>query len=296
MELLATGWFARLAAAAFGLAVGSFANVIIYRSPRDGLSSFRPARSFCPACRAQLAWHDNIPVVSWIALRARCRACRQPISARYPAIELLVAALFVAAAWLRPPVDADAAAWLGAAFYLSATCVVVSVIDIEHLIIPDSITGTGVALGLLASLAFPSLHAGHVGFDAGSPHASSLMAAIFGLAAGGGSLAAVGLLGNRLLRRKLEQAGVPDAMGWGDVKWMALAGAFLGVLSALSAILIGCFAGAIVGLALKAGARMRRADSVVGVPFGPFLSLGILAELVEPELAFRLLAVLSVPA
>jgi prepilin signal peptidase PulO-like enzyme (type II secretory pathway) len=103
----------------------------------------------------------------------------------------------------------------------------------------------------------------------------------------------VGALGNRLMKRKLQEAGVPDAMGWGDVKWMALAGTFLGVDSVLSAILIGCFAGAIVGVLLRVLARVRHKESPIGVPFGPFLSLGILAELVEPGLAFTLLTGLA---
>ena len=296
MESLVTGWFAWLAAAAFGLAVGSFANVVIYRSPREGLSCFRPARSFCPSCRAPVRWQDNIPVLSWLALRGRCRACGQAISARYPAVELLVAALFTAAIWLHPPVDARAAVLLGTTCYLAAACVIVSLVDFEHLIIPDSITWTGIGIGLAASLAFPELHVGHAGFRAAQPHTSSLMAAVFGLAAGGGSLMAVGMLGNRLLRRKLEKAGVPDAMGWGDVKWMALAGTFLGALSVLSAILIGCFAGALVGLLLKFTARMQRAEQPVGVPFGPFLSLGILTELVAPGWAWTLLHHLTTPS
>jgi len=293
MESIATGWFAQVAATAFGLAVGSFANVVIYRSPRDGLSSFRPARSFCPHCNAPVRWHDNIPVLSWIALSGRCRSCRQPISPRYLVVELLVAALFLAAVVLWPPVDSDSMVRLGVAFYLATVCVIVTLVDFEHLIIPDSITWPGMVLGLLASLAFPVLHATHRGFHADQPHASSLIASVFGMVAGGGSLMVVGAIGNRLMKRKLQEAGVPDSMGWGDVKWMALAGTFLGVDSVLSAILIGCFAGAVVGIALKVVARVRREESPIGVPFGPFLSLGILAELVSPGLAFTLLASLA---
>jgi leader peptidase (prepilin peptidase)/N-methyltransferase len=272
-----------------GASIGSFANVIIYRSPRDGLSSLRPLRSFCPACRAQLSWADNLPIISWLLLRGKCRMCRAPIGVRYPLVELLVASLFAAAFWLHPPVGRDNVVQLLVAWYLAAACVIVAFIDLEHTIIPDTITWPGLLIGLALSLAFPSIQAGHVGFRADAPHASALTASLFGVAAGGGSLFLVGRIGNLFLRRKMEAAGIQDAMGWGDVKWMALAGAFLGLSQVLSAILIGCFAGALVGVALIALARLRRDEAPTGLPFGPFLSIGILAELAAPGFAWTLL-------
>jgi leader peptidase (prepilin peptidase)/N-methyltransferase len=286
---LASSWAGLIVSLVLGAAVGSFANVIIYRSPREGLSSFRPARSFCPSCRAQLAWSDNLPVLSWLVLKGRCRSCGVRISWRYPLVELLMAALFGVAWWVFHPGDADMLTRLLVAWYLVAACVVVAVIDWEHQIIPDTITWPGMVLGVVASLAFPVLHAGHVGFREQAPHASSLMASLIGLAIGGGSLALVGVLGNLFLRRKLESAGLQDSMGWGDVKWMALAGSFLGALQVMSAILLACFVGATVGLVLIAAARLRGRDAPVGLPFGPFLALGMLVELVSPGLAWGLL-------
>ena len=284
-----SGWGVPLLAAAFGAAVGSFSNVVIYRSPLEGLSSLTPARSFCPHCRAPIGWSDNVPLVSWLLLRGRCRACRAPISARYPLVELAVALLFAFAAWRFPPVDAAGVGRLLVAFYLVAACVIVTFIDLEHQIIPDSITWPGMLLGVLASVALPALHEGHVGFRAEAPRSSALLASLFGLAAGAGSLVVVGQLGNLFMRRKMKAAGLQDSMGWGDVKWMGLAGAFLGVGGVFGAILIGCFAGAFVGLLMIPVAKLRGQETPVGLPFGPFLALGMLCELFMPGLAWSLL-------
>jgi leader peptidase (prepilin peptidase)/N-methyltransferase len=289
MEALLLGRAGVVLAFIIGASVGSFANVIIYRSPREGLSSLRPLRSFCPSCRTQLTWFDNLPVLSWVLLLGRCRSCRAAIGTRYPLVELLVALLFAVAFWMHPPVGQDELVQLLVVWYLAATCIVVAFIDLEHTIIPDTITWPGLVLGLVVSLAFPVLQTGHVGFRVETPHASALTASLFGLAAGGGSLFLVGQVGNLFLRRKMEAAGIQDAMGWGDVKWMALAGAFLGLTQALSAIMIGCFAGALVGLLLILIARVRRGEAPTGLPFGPFLSIGILAELARPGLAWVLL-------
>jgi len=296
MDALGQHWGGALIAGLFGLCVGSFANVVIYRSPREGLSVLQPSRSFCPGCRAPVSFRDNVPVLSWLLLRGRCRSCHAPIAWRYPAVELLVGALFAAAWWLSPPVDMASTGRFVALCLLAYSSVAVTLIDLEHFIIPDVITYPGVVGGLLLSVVFPTLHAGHVGFRADSPHVSALMAALFGLLAGGGSLFLVGRLGNLFLRRKLEAAGVQDAMGLGDVKWMAFAGTLLGTLSVLSAILVGCFLGALAGVAMKVVARVRGADSPVGLPFGPFLSVGILVELVRPEFAWLLIDSLARPA
>ena len=296
MDVLGSSWGGVVFAGLLGLSVGSFANVVIYRTPREGLSVLRPARSFCPSCRAPIAWRDNLPLLSWLLLGGRCRACRAPIGGRYPAVELLVGALFAAAWWWLPPVSADAALRLLAVWLLAFCCVTVTLIDFEHLIIPDAITYPGMVAGLMLSAVAPVLHVGHAGFKEAFPHGSSLMASLFGLLAGGGSLFLVGQLGNLMLRRRLKEAGVEDAMGWGDVKWMAFTGTLLGASSVLSAILVGCFAGAVAGLLMKAWAALRRQESPVGLPFGPFLSLGVLAEIVRPDLAWRVVEHLSRPA
>jgi len=293
MDPTALGWGWLALAAAFGAAVGSFANVVIYRSPLEGLSILRPARSFCPECRASIAWSDNIPVLSWLLLRGRCRACRAAIPVRYPAVELGMALLFAFAAASFRPVDLAGTGRLLVAFYLIATCVVVTFIDLEHQIIPDTITWPGMILGVLVSVALPALQEGHAGFRVDAPRSSALLASLFGLGVGAGSLMLVGQLGNLFMRRKMAAAGLQDSMGWGDVKWMGLAGAFLGVSSVLGSILIGCFAGALVGLLMIPVARLRGQETPVGLPFGPFLALGMLCELFDPGLAWSLLGRLT---
>lgn len=293
METAWEGPFGLIVAITLGLSVGSFANVLIHRLPREGLSVTSPARSFCPACGTRLAWFDNVPVLAWIVLRGRCRSCASPIAWRYPAVELLVGLLFAMFWWLTPPVDASALVQLGVALVLGTTCVVVSAIDVEHLIIPDAITWPGIVLGLLASLALPEIHARHPGFDPEHARQTALVVSVGGLLAGGGSLWLFGRLGNLLLKRQVEAAGVEDAMGWGDVKWMACAGTLLGALGVLDAILAACFVGAVVGLTWKLVARLRGATSPGGIPFGPFLSIGILMQLVRPGAAWWLIASLA---
>jgi leader peptidase (prepilin peptidase)/N-methyltransferase len=292
MEALVEGWWGVCLASFLGLSVGSFANVAVYRVPREGLSVLRPSRSFCPACNAQLTWFDNVPLLSWLLLRGRCRSCRSPIAWRYPAVELLVGLLFVGSWLVFAPQAGGSWLPLMLAWVVCATCVVVSAIDLEHFIIPDVITLPGIALGLLASLTWPALHAAHEGFDAASPHGSSLVVAFMGLVACGGSLYLIGLLGNLMLKRQVQEAGVEDAMGLGDVKWMAFAGTFLGPLLVLEAILVGCFTGALVGIVLKVVARVRGGAGPVGLPFGPFLSIGILLELYQPGAAWAVMSLL----
>ena len=292
METLAQGWVGWFVASFLGLSVGSFANVAVYRIPREGLGVSKPARSFCPACDAKLTWFDNIPLLSWIVLGGRCRSCKQRIPVRYPAVELLVGLLFVLF-WARLDPGATGA-WglLLVGWVMASLCVIVSAIDLEHFIIPDVITLPGIPAGLLLSLLYPALHAEHVLFRPESPASSSLIVGLAGALAGGGSLWLVGALGNLMLRRQIQEAGVDDAMGLGDVKWMAFAGTILGPLLVLEAILVACFAGALVGIGMKVFARLAGKDAPVGIPFGPFLSVGILIELADPGAAWAVLGLI----
>lgn len=287
------GWFGVTVALGLGLSVGSFGNVLIHRLPLERLSVLKPARSFCPSCRTQLTWKDNIPVLAWLLLRGRCRHCGVTISARYPLIELIVGLLYAWLWWLQPPVDGQAAVVLGVQLYLATTCVVISAIDLEHTIIPDRVTLPGMALGVLLSFAFPFLHEGHAPFDAQDPRATALLASLGGALAGGGSLWLFGKLGNLMLARQMAEAGVEDAMGLGDVKWMAFAGTLLGPLLVLDAIMAACFVGALVGLGARLVASVRGTEAAHGMPFGPFLSAGILAELAWPHVAWETMQLLA---
>ncbi len=282
------GWTGGLFSTLLGLCVGSFANVVIWRCPQEDRTSLRPARSFCPICRTQLAGIDNIPVLAWILLRRRCRSCRVAIPVRYPAVELVVGLLFLAAWWWMPPTDPEALVSLLVAFYLASVCVIVTLIDYDHFIIPDVITLPGAALGLVASIAFPWLQESHAFFDASAPRLSAAAASAAGAFAGAFTLWFVGWIGNFFLKQRMRDAGVEDSMGLGDVKWMALGGAFLGVELVMEAIMVACFAGALLGVALKVWARVRQRQAPPGIPFGPFLSAGILVELAWPGLVWAL--------
>ena len=223
----------------FGLAVGSFLSVVATRLPAGG-SLWRPG-SRCPACGAGIAWHDNIPVLSFALLRGRCRACRAPISWQYPAVELATGALFGLAYVRFGPTPAFAVA-----AGLLAALVVITVIDLRHQIIPDAITLPGIVVGFAANVAI-----GRLGW------AESAL----GILVGGGIFWLV-LHGSLLV---LGQEG----LGGGDVKLGAMLGAFLGWKATLLAIFLAVTGGGLVALALL-GLKVRgRKDPI---PFGPFLA------------------------
>ena len=219
-----------------GLVIGSFLNVVIARVP-DGRSIVHPP-SACPTCGSSIRWYDNVPVLSWLWLRARCRICRARISWRYPAVELLTAILFlIAARRFGPSLD------LGAALVLLAALVVVTGIDLDHQIIPDVIT-------------LPGIGAGAVLIVARNP--AAWLDALAGILVGGGLFLVI-ILASR------------GGMGGGDMKLGAMMGAFLGWKLVLLAILLGVFAGGAVAIGLLLSGTKGRKDPV---PFGPFLALG----------------------
>jgi leader peptidase (prepilin peptidase)/N-methyltransferase len=230
--------------AVLGLAVGSFLNVVIYRVPRKE-SVVRP-RSRCPGCGVQLAERDNVPVVSWVLLRGRCRSCGESISARYPLVELGTATLFVAAG-LRFGLD-----WVLPAYLVFfAALVAVTFIDLEHYIIPNRVVYPTIFLSLpLLTLA-----------AAAQDEWGNLERALIGAVLAWGFLLVVHLIS-------------PRGMGFGDVRLSFVLGLFLGWLD-LRHVFLGLFLGflfgSISGLALMALRRRGRKDHI---PFGPFLAAG----------------------
>ncbi|MBI4566695.1 MAG: prepilin peptidase [Planctomycetes bacterium] len=262
-----------------GLLVGSFLNVCIFRLPRECMSIVRP-RSRCPTCLFPIAWYDNIPVASWIALRGRCRRCRAPISPRYALVELMTGLIFAGAATAqifhgegRPAFERIVEFALQA--YLSAALIVCTFIDLDFTILPDEVTLSGLIAGLAAGAAFPFIHERPVGAEAlgwlaAEPalreHVSGLMTAAAGAFVGGGVIYAVGVFGKLVFRK--------EAMGFGDVKFMAFLGAFLGPDGVLIAIFVSVLAGALFGMGKWVAVRRMGY-----VPFGPFLAAGAAAVL-----------------
>ncbi|HEV2837547.1 MAG TPA: prepilin peptidase [Pyrinomonadaceae bacterium] len=264
--------FGYVLAAVFGAIIGSFLNVVIHRVPLEESIVFPNSR--CPSCGAVIAFYDNIPVLSYIILRAKCRGCRQPISFRYPAVELLTAALFVAVAWH----DGRSAALPFDLIFVSALLALIF-IDAEHMLLPNLITYPGMVFALVARVAIPYL-TGTLHFDdlpslangafAGLPvWAISLAGAVIGALIGGGSLWLMGWTWEKL--RGIE------AMGLGDVKMMFMVGAYLGWRLTILTIFVGVLTGSIIGIALMA--RQRERNMQMLLPFGIFLGLGAIASL-----------------
>jgi leader peptidase (prepilin peptidase)/N-methyltransferase len=226
-----------IVAAVFGLIIGSFLNVVAYRLPR-GESLVKP-RSRCPNCETQIASYDNLPVLSWLILRGRCRHCGHPISPQYPIVEATTAALFAAVVAAR-----DDAGGIALGLILITALVPIVLIDLERRLIPNLITGPAAVAALVAGLLLD--------LD-GVPEQL-----IAGGAAGGFFL--------------LAALAYPRGMGMGDVKLAGVLGLTLGKAVA-PAILIALLCGVLVGgvVMARVGARAGRK---VAVPFGPFLALG----------------------
>lgn len=224
-------------AAFLGASVGSFMNVCIARLPASE-SLVRP-RSRCPGCGGQIAWYDNIPILSWLLLRGRCRQCRQPISIQYPAIELVTALLWIGMALAFGPT------WRALqGSILFSLLLTISIIDARHYLIPDALSLGGLGAGLALALL---------------PGPPSILTSLLGAALGFGVLLAVGIAGEWVFKK--------PAMGGGDIKMMAMVGAFLGPAGAMLTIFLGALAGTIIFAPISLKTKKE-------VPFGVFLGLG----------------------
>ena len=246
----------------FGACVGSFLNVCIYRMPLE--ESIVKPRSHCPHCNVLIPWHLNIPVLSWLLLRGKCASCKGPIAMRYMLVELLTATLFLAVflKWVIPdalhqlPISHPAIIlvyWLFIAGLILGTF-----IDIDHFILPDSVTIGGMVVGPLLSVALPVMHGCETWWQ-------GLSASLIGMAVGFGLLFVVSVLGEKILKK--------EAMGFGDVKLMGAIGAFLGWKAVLFTIFVSSLLGSVVGLLLIACGNAKAQSRL---PFGPYLSAGAL--------------------
>lgn len=242
-------WLIVVVFGAFGLVVGSFLNVCIYRIPRRE-SIVWPA-SRCPSCARALAWYENVPVLSYAALGGRCRTCRTSISVMYPVVEIVTAAAFVLCAVIFGLTFLTCVRIL-----LSCLLIVLFAIDLEHQLLPNVITLPGVAVGLAASLFAPP----------------GIVWAVAGAAAGAGILWAI-------IEIWLRLRGV-EAMGFGDVKMLAMVGAFLGLKLVLLTFVLSSILGGLIGAALMA---TRRAHLTTALPYGTMIAVAAFVASLEGD-------------
>lgn len=238
----------------FGAMVGSFLNVCIFRLPK-GESIIWPG-SHCPQCKNPIQFYDNLPLVSYILLKGKCRHCKKPISFQYPFVEGITA---LSSLFLIMKFGPSLSYLVYFAFV--AALIVITVIDLHHQIIPDVISLPGIGLGLLASLMIPQI---------------TFSNSLIGTLLGGGSLFIVGTLYQWLFKR--------EGMGGGDVKLLAMIGSFLGWKAVILTILLSSLIGSIIGILLMV---IKEKDFKYAIPFGPFLSLGAVIALFYGESLIR---------
>jgi len=245
-----------------GLVIGSFLNVCILRIPQE--VPITVPRSHCPHCKKLIRWYDNVPVLSYLILGGRCRRCKNKISARYPLIEA-VSGLISVLLYLKFGLGVEWVLFFG----FSAALLVLAFIDLDHRILPDVITLNGMWLGVLSSVylaqPIPPIVLGIVrvaGLEVTNPRILALVGSLLGVVAGGGLLWGVGEAFKRL--RGIE------GMGFGDVKMMAMVGAFLGAPMALFTIMLGSILGAVFGLVFMGFTGKSRDYEL---PFGTFLGV-----------------------
>jgi len=238
-------------AAVVGGVIGSFLNVCIYRLPL-GQSIVWPA-SACESCRRELSWYENLPIVSWVVLGAKCRTCKAPLSIRHPIVEALTVIMFGTAAWYYGPT-----LLLASRLVFGCALIVLFAIDLEHHLLPNAITLPGILVGVAFSLVTEP----------------GWLASVVGAIVGGGML---WLIAEGYYRLRHE-----EGLGMGDVKMLAMIGAFIGWQLTIVTLMMASVAGSVVGIALIAA---RKGDMKYALPFGTFLAMGAaLAATVGPGL------------
>jgi leader peptidase (prepilin peptidase)/N-methyltransferase len=246
----------------FGALLGSFLNVCVYRLPRN--ESVIHPRSRCPGCGAPIAWYDNVPVLSWLALRARCRRCRTPISVQYPLVETAVALIWAGSvAWQGLSPDA-----LCDAFFVTLL-LGIALTDAQYYVIPDIFSLGGAAVGLAVALT-PGGLIWWLGFAG-----AALGYGLLWIVRWAGDFALHrGWIGGEELGSVLEEGETPTSMGEGDLRMMAMVGAWLGPVGVVLTLFLGALAGSLVFVPLRLAGRK------IAVPFGIFLAAGAVAALV----------------
>jgi leader peptidase (prepilin peptidase)/N-methyltransferase len=249
-----------------GTCIGSYLNVVIYRVPAE--MSLSTPGSHCPKCKKEIQWYQNIPLISWLVLRGKCANCACCIPIRYLLIELLTGVLFLLVfakvIFYHEPIEI-------LIVYLGLTMLIVTTIfiDFEHQIIPDKTTYPAMILGLVAAAAFPMIW--HT-----NSHWRALSQSAVCFVASGGLLALFAIIGSKIFKR--------DALGWGDVKYIAAIGACLGGRAAYFTLLFGALTGSIIGIALMIS---KKKGFKGAISFGPFLASGTLLWMLFDVLILR---------
>jgi len=229
----------------FGMCIGSFLNVCIYRLPTSK-SIANPPRSICPTCNSPIRFYDNIPVLSYIWLKGRCRNCDASISFRYPMVELMTGIVAMGLLF-KFGLSLESVVY----FVFISSLLVIAFIDLDHQIIPDVITLPGIPMGLVASFALPTV---------------TFKASVLGLLIGGGSLWFVAWAYNLIAKR--------DGMGGGDIKLLAMIGTIIGWQGVIFTIFASSVMGSCVGITIM---LIKGKNMKFAIPFGPFLSIGAIA-------------------
>lgn len=237
-----------------GLVFGSFVNVVIYRLPK-GKSIVSPG-SRCPRCDKDISWYDNIPLVSFLLLKGRCRYCKVKISSRYFVVELITGLIFLAL-YMKFGLTANLLIYI--LFFLSL--LIMSFIDIDTYLISDVIVLPCIVLGVILSSVFPGMHYNLTKMD-------SFIYSIVGMLVGGGILVFLAIIGKLLFKK--------EAMGGGDIKLLAMIGAFLGWKCVFISIFFASLLGTVFSFILI-GLKKKKIDDYV--PFGPYLGLGAVVSL-----------------
>jgi len=240
-----------------GLLLGSFANVCIYRMPL-GQSIVSP-RSHCPGCNNPIRWHDNVPLLSFILLKGKCRSCGAGIPLQYPLVELITGIVFASIAW-RYPFKPLLAVYLFVALLL----IIISGIDFLYMVIPDALCILIAIAGVASSFFNLSL---------GNDWKLRLLHSVGGAAFGAFSLLIAGYAGKKIFKQ--------EAMGEGDVKLLCGLGALLGIPATISTLFIASLAGSLAGITLIVTKKMHRRDYL---PFGPFIALGAYFNIIFPKI------------
>jgi leader peptidase (prepilin peptidase)/N-methyltransferase len=233
-----------------GLIVGSFSNVCIYRIPRNE-SVIYPA-SHCPKCRSNISPKDNIPLLSYILLKGRCRNCKSKISIQYPVVEFLTGFIYLII-YLIYGLSIQTLIYI----ILSSALIIIAFIDLNEQIVPDVISLPGIVIGFILSFFVPYI---------------SFVNSALGVVVGGGIISVIGLAGSVIFKK--------EAMGGGDIKLAAMIGAFLGWRYTIISLFFGFFLGALTGIILIMTKIKKREDAI---PFGPFIALGSIITLLWGE-------------